>query len=274
MRKQLLSTIAGFLILTFSGTTAFAQLTGIKTIPGDYATIALAVADLNTQGIGAGGVTFNVAPGYTETISAPLSITATGTSGNPIIFQKNGSGTNPVITAYVGTATPGSAAQDGMLNLIGSDYVTIDGINLIDPNITNPATMEYGFAMFKASVTNGCQYNTIKNCVVSLSRVNNASGAAPAVEGSKAIQVMNSLVTAQTTVAVPTAASGTNSYNKFYSNTLQNCNYGIVLIGYAGASPFTLCDYGNDIGGSALATGNSILNYGGAAAATNPASNT
>ncbi len=28
----------------------FAQLTGAKTIPGDYATIALAIADLNTAG--------------------------------------------------------------------------------------------------------------------------------------------------------------------------------------------------------------------------------
>ena len=39
----------------------FAQLSGIKTIPGNYATIAAAVADLNTNGVGTGGVTFNVA---------------------------------------------------------------------------------------------------------------------------------------------------------------------------------------------------------------------
>ncbi|MFZ4520577.1 MAG: T9SS type A sorting domain-containing protein [Bacteroidales bacterium] len=177
-----------------------------------------------------------------------------------------------MITAYTtGTGTPAAAIQDGIWNLIGSDYVTINGIDLLDPNTTNPATMEYGYAMFKASVTNGCQNNTIKNCVVTLSRVNNASGTSPAVDGSRAINVMNSLVTTQTTAATPTSAAGTNSFNMFYSNTLQNCNIGIALIGFAGASPFTLCDTGNDIGGSSVATGNNILNYGGAPLATNPA---
>lgn len=48
----------------------YSQLTGIKTIPGNYATISSAVADLNIQGVGPGGVTFNVAAGYLEQ-SAP-----------------------------------------------------------------------------------------------------------------------------------------------------------------------------------------------------------
>ena len=260
-----------FLIAIAISSLSFAALTGTKTIPGDYASVALAITDLNTQGVGAGGVTFNVAAGYTETLTAPLSITATGTSADQVIFQKSGSGANPLITAYVGISTPGSAIQDGLWNLVGSDYVTIDGIDLYDPNSTNPATMEYGYAMFKASVTDGCHYNTIKNCVVTLSRVNNATGTAPAVDGSRAINVMNSLVSTQTTAVTPTSAAGTNSYNKFYSNTLQNCNIGLAIIGYAAATPFTLGDTGNDIGGTLSTTGNSILNFGGAAAAANPA---
>ncbi|NOU47337.1 MAG: hypothetical protein HOO86_09770 [Bacteroidales bacterium] len=268
MKKLLL-----FLSVLFLWTqSSFGQLTGPKTIPGDYATIAAAITDLNTVGVGAGGVTFNVAAGFTETITAPLSITATGTSGNPIIFQKSGAGANPLITAYTtGTGTPGTAIQDGLWNLVGSDYVTIDGIDLTDPNATNPATMEYGYGLFKASDVDGCQYNTIKNCVVTLNRLNFVSGVSPAVDGSRAINVMNALVTTQTTVLVPTLASGTNSYNMFYTNTLQNCNIGIAIIGYAGATPFTLCDFGNDIGGSSPATGNNIINYGGGTSATNPA---
>jgi hypothetical protein len=31
---------------------------------GDYASISAAVTDLNTMGVGAGGVTFNIAAGY------------------------------------------------------------------------------------------------------------------------------------------------------------------------------------------------------------------
>jgi len=244
MKKLLLLSFALIIVQM-----TFGQLTGTKTIPGDYATIQAAVAALNAQGVGAGGVTFNVASGHTETITAVISLTATGTAANPIIFQKSGGGANPLITANTGTSTPGSAVQDGIWNLVGSDYVTINGIDLYDPNSTNPATMEYGYALFKAAVDNGCKYNTIKNCVVTLSRENNASGSGPSVEGSKAINVINATVDAQTTNVTPTVPEGTNSYNMFYSNTLQNCNYGIVLYGYAAATPFTLGDTGNDAGG-------------------------
>ena len=80
-----------FLLAVFGfSQNSFAQLTGTKTIPGDYATITAAVTDLNTVGVGAGGVTFNVAAGYTETITAGITITATGTAGNTITFQKSG----------------------------------------------------------------------------------------------------------------------------------------------------------------------------------------
>src|SRR6476660_8937313 len=70
--------LAGWLFAT----DANAQLSGTKAIPGDYATIAAAITDLNTAGVGAGGVTFNIAAGYTET-AANITVTATGTSANP-----------------------------------------------------------------------------------------------------------------------------------------------------------------------------------------------
>lgn len=71
-----------FVVSLITGT-AKAQLTGIKTIPGDYPTISAAVNDLNIQGVGNGGVTFHVAAGHTETISSVISLTATGTLGDP-----------------------------------------------------------------------------------------------------------------------------------------------------------------------------------------------
>ena len=264
MRKSFL-----FIISILMTSVLFGQpLTGIKTIPGvvpnGYSSITSAISDLNSQGVGSGGVIFNIAPGYIETLTSTLSIVATGTFTDPIIFQKSGAGINPVITAYgSGVGTPASAIQDGIWNLVGSDYVTIDGIDLVDPNAANPATMEYGYGLFKANATDGCQHNTIKNCVITLNRVNNATGTAPAMDGSRAIQVSNSLATTQTTVLAPTAASGTNSFNGFYSNTLQNCNIGISLSGYAASSPFTLGDTGNDIGGASISTGNTVINFGG-----------
>ncbi|MBK7683916.1 MAG: hypothetical protein IPJ26_16270 [Bacteroidetes bacterium] len=68
---------------------SFAQLTGSKFIPGDYLTVTAAVADLNAQGVGAGGVTFEVTAGYTETLAGRLDITATGTLADPIVFRKD-----------------------------------------------------------------------------------------------------------------------------------------------------------------------------------------
>lgn len=50
-----------FFILLVSCAIVNAQLlTGTKIIPDDYSMIAAAIADLNTQGVGAGGVVFNV----------------------------------------------------------------------------------------------------------------------------------------------------------------------------------------------------------------------
>jgi len=246
-------------------------LTGTKTIPGDYATIAAAITDLNALGVGPGGVTFNVTAGHLETISATLSVTATGTASNPIVFQKSGAGANPLITAYGGgVGTPSTAVQDGILQLVGSDYITIDAIDLTDPNTTNPESMEYGYALYKASATNGCQNITISNCTITLNRVNNAAGSGPAVDGSRGIDVVNATPTAATTTLIITDAAGANSNNKFYSNTIQNCNVGIALIGFADVTPFTFADQNNDAGGASLATGNTIRNYGGGGA-TSPA---
>jgi hypothetical protein len=257
------------------------QVSGTQTLPGTYASFAAFVTDINTNGIGAGGVTLNISAGYTETAPAGgFVITATGTAANPIIIQKSGVGTNPTFTAPAGgTATPASATQDGILAFVGSDFVTLNGLSFEDNNAANPASMEYAIAFFKASATDGCQNNTIQNCSITLPIVNNAAGGGPSVEGSKGIMFINATRTAAATALTITAASGSNSNNRIYSNTITGGNYGIVFVGFAATAgvgpapdPATfLGDLNNDIGGNAVATGNIILNYGGAATATNPA---
>lgn len=275
--KLLRFTLFSFLLLlAFGSYKSKAQaLTGTKTVCSsgcDYTTVALAVADLNTKGVGTGGVVFNISAGHTETLSARLNISATGTVSNTIVFQKSGVGTNPTLTSYVGTATPTSVAPDGMVSITGGDYITIDGVNLTESGANTTATtvMEYGYGLFVSSVSDGAQNNTIKNCTITLNRVQNTTWTV-GHNGSEGIAVHHTTPLAATTAVVPNAASGTHSNNKFYTNTIQNCNAGIALVGYAAPSPYTLGDTGNDVGGSALATGNSILNFGGGASATNPA---
>lgn len=254
--------LSAYNLFVISHGIATAQLTGVKNIPGDYASVSTAVTILNTSGVGAGGVTFNVAAGHVESITSTISVTASGTSGNPVVFQKSGVGANPLIIAYSGgTGTPATALQDGIWAFLGSDHVTIDGIDLSDTNSANPATMEYGIGFFKVSGTNGCQYNTIKNCTITLNRMNNTATVSSAlIDGSVGIQGYNSAKATSLTVIAVTSVTGANSNNTIHSNTIQNCNNGIGLSGFSSA---VFGDSGNDIGGNSFATGNSIVNFGG-----------
>lgn len=251
-------------------------LTGTKTIPGTYSSIQAAVADLNLNGVGTGGVIFNIAAGYTETLTAPILVTATGTVVNPIVFQRDPSttGVNPLITSFTGTQLASSTTTiDAIWSFSGSDYVTINGIDLLDPatNTTATTQMEVGYGFYKVSATNGANSNTVQNCIITLNRNNvTAAAAGPRANatGSVGIEVVNATNTAVGTAITVTSVSGASSNNKFYANTIQNVNFGILLSGFAAASPYTLADLNNDIGGTSLATGNNIINFGGGVGAT------
>jgi hypothetical protein len=231
---------------------ANAQISGNKAIPGDYATISAAIANLNSAGVGAGGVTFNVAAGYTET-AANLTITATGTSANPIVFQKSGTGANPKITADAGTST----TVDGIIKLSGVDYITFDAIDLEDPatNTTTTTQMEWGYAILKASNTNGSQFVTIKNCAVTLQRSRTA--------GIGIYGANHTTISTTALSATGATADVSNSNNKFFSNTINNAYIGIRLEGMSTAAYY---DLNNEIG---VSGGNIITNFGGSSTAAN-----
>jgi trimeric autotransporter adhesin len=229
------------------------QLSGIKNIPGDYATIQLAIADLNLKGVGTGGVIFNVAAGHTESFSSPTAgtITATGTASDTIVFRKSGTGANPLITAGVGT----SATTDGIIKFAGSDYITFDGINLQErsTNITSTTRMEWGFALVKKqniAPFNGCQFIVIKNCKVTLTE-NNAS---------KGIYTANHIATAKIDLAI-TATSDAHNNCKFFNDTVVNCMEPVTLNGFNASAPYGLYDQNNEVG---VGGGNVILTIGGA----------
>ena len=285
MRKSLVSLFASVIVLFCIGT-ATAQISVSVTNPTNttpnlsnlgYTSLANAITALNNVTAMTGPVTFTMTAGTSETapptgliIGSP-SLNAVLSATNTVTFVKGSGAANTTLNAGVGTSTPGSAVPDGILAIVGADYITIDGLTLTDGNASNPATMEFGIGLFKASALDGASNNTIKNCNINLQIINNAAGTAPMVDGSAAIEVVNATNVAATTPLTITTAGGTNSNNKFYTNTINGCNVGIALIGFAGASPFTTCDTGNDIGGTSYAQGNIIYNFGGAAAATNPA---
>jgi hypothetical protein len=278
MKKLLLILIALFL---WAGS-SWAQMTvsvgnntnTTPTLAVSYPSLSLALTDLNAV----------------TAMTGPISLTCSGSETAPSTGFVLGSATlNPVlnaagsnmififgpatINAGVGTnATSNVVAPDGMFKLVGADRVVIDGLTFTDGNSASATVaMEFGLAMFKYSATDGCNYNTVQNCTFNMQRISFATSAAPLVEGAVGIGIYNSLNGSCNAVATPTTTAGANSYNQIYTNTINGGNYGMAVIGYAGSTPFTLCDTGNDIGGASAGTGNQILNYGGGTSTTNPA---
>gem|GEM_PF-1163780 len=243
------------IIFLCTGVVMGVPLTGTRTIPGDYPTIQAAIAALNFNGVGYGGVTFNVSAGTTEIlanssaglISYNCSPSYYSFSSSPVIFQKSGPGPNPVITAF----TPGtSATTDGMIMIAGADYVTFDGIDLQENplNTTPTMQMEWGYAVVKKNTStpvDGCQYVTIKNCTVTLNKANT---------GSIGIHLGNHVFNATGSIYYNTSTDANNGC-KIYGNTISNVYNGIDVEG----NPGTL-DQVNEIG---VTAGNIITNFAG-----------
>lgn len=251
-------TMLAFVLAAFA-VTATAQLTGSKNIPGDYANVAAAVTDLNTQGVGAGGVTFIVADGYTETAPAGgFTITnPTGNgAGNPIVFRRATSvGTRPAFTAS--NALVAGTLTDAIFKIVGTDNITLDGFSMLE-NAANTTTTaasnnmtEFGVALLYATTTNGSQNVTIQNCIIDLNRTyQNTFGVYSNSTHS---------ATTVTTSATATTADGGNSGMKLYSNSITDVNLGIVVVGPTAAADH---NEGLDIGGTLVSTGNSVTDYG------------
>jgi hypothetical protein len=233
---------------------SFAQLSGTYSIPGTpFATIKAAADSLNIVGVGAGGVTFNVAGGHTETVTAPITITATGTAGNPITFQRSSGSANPLVTRTdAGTLTTSTlgGAGDAVIRIEGSDYITF---NLINVAATDQG-IEYGYLTHKPDGINGCQFVTISNCAVSLTK-----GTSAYVAG---IYIGNGTVSTSSAVGVTvSAASGMNSNVTVTGCFIQNVHAGILVRG-------STAYYDSAITIGQSGAGNIIQNFGGGSATT------
>lgn len=253
------------ILLTFAGVQMNAQNVTVTSTSGssttaNYATLAEAITAINGGTIHTGTIVCGVNSDVYTAETAPAGgyeITATGTAANPITFKKLGSGVNPTFTAS--SSLVAGSLNDAIFKIIGGDYITIDGFTMREnPANTVFATAatnnmtEFGVALLLASTTNGAQNNTVQNCVISLDRTyRNTFGI-----------YANARHTASDVITVAEAASpaGSNSNNKFYSNTISNVNLGVALVG---ANLAANMDSGNDAGGASAATGNTFTNWGG-----------
>ncbi|MCB0720931.1 MAG: T9SS type A sorting domain-containing protein [Ignavibacteriae bacterium] len=251
--------IAMFLLLAQSNANAGGGLSGNKTIPGDYPTVASAINDLNGNGVGAGGVTFNIAPGYTETIPAGgykvEIVTNLPTVTSPVVFQRSGAGTNPKLqtdaggSGIIAVTTLGSYG-DAIIELVGTDYITFSNIDFVENYTGTSQTLrtEFGIVMLRRSSTDGCKYVTITGCTILQQQTNTLSLCIAALSRDTAGTTTNA-----------TTISGRHEHISIQGCTLNNSYNGMWFIGSSSSAPYDLYDHFIDVGSI---TGNTLINIG------------
>jgi hypothetical protein len=247
-------------LMTSRPTSNPTALSGSKTIGGgspDYATFRDALLALNTEGVGTGGVTFSVRPGTYGTdggIEKDSIITFSpvynASASNRISFVKE---SGPVTIERLGTIYTGPSqfenGYDYLVGFTGADYITLDGIDVMQK--TGNTGVDVGYFFRNLNAVDGCTNNIVQNTNITLNRAN--APVSNAVIGTYGIL-------STTTTGVPTgggtgatSAAGANSGNKFYNLNIKNSYYGVYLLGTAGFP-----DLGNEIGTTSASTFNVI----------------
>lgn len=201
-------------------------ISGIKTIKnsgGDFRNLTEAVNFLNKNGLGSGGVTFLIESGETFNEPAPISILTTGTSSDRIIFKRNGSGSRPVINV-----TGTEVNYDACIKLSGCDYITFDSLDVRNAGTSVSNYCESGFSFISFSGTNGCQYDTVRNCIIKLDSVCS----------------VNYFTNGVYFQSYATSFTGTNSNNAFLNDSTTYAVTGYYLYGKSITNP----DTGNFVG--------------------------
>ncbi len=218
-----------------------------------YTSLANAVTAVNAVTAMSGPVILTCATGSETAPAGGYNIGSVPTSAtNTITITTAGTVT---LTAF--TPQSSGSINDAVLKLTGSDYFTISGFT-IKENVSNTTTSggtnnmtEFGIALLRNSTTDGAQHNTIQNNIISLNKnYTNTFGIYSNCRHAAATVTSTSEIT---------SVSGSNFDNKVYGNSISNVNYGIWFNGSAVAA---YMDNGNDIGGSSVATGNTITNWG------------
>ena len=142
----------------------------INPVGGDFVSFKDATTALNINGVGTGGVKFLVAAGTTYNESGLIVRTNTSGESNPVAFQKDGAGANPII---YGKKVTGNDTTSVIFLIAGSDYITFDGVDIT----SNPAAINDSVKIMGGyvitnpnSITNGSNHITIKNCKIDIDR--------------------------------------------------------------------------------------------------------
>lgn len=180
---------------------------------GNYTTFTSAIEDINLHGIGAGGLTVNVAAGSVFNEDIPPLVVSGNNISERLIFQKSGVGSNPII---IPTGTE-EVESDAAFTLWGCQWVYITGIDIE----SSSNLLEYGYYICNNDMGDGAQHIEISNCQILIDSADK-----------------NGTAIRQDVWALPTGDSGSNSNNSYHHNTIQ-APMGITLSNlYALETPY------------------------------------
>ncbi|MEO6669820.1 MAG: hypothetical protein ABIN36_10115 [Ferruginibacter sp.] len=230
-------------------------------LAANYGSLALAINALNGITTISGPVIINLNPSNNQTTPAGgfvINFTAVTTAVNTVTIEGSGN----TLTAF--NPQVSGRIYDAIFTILGSDYVTIQNFIMRENPLNATTTVgsnnmtEWGVALLHLSPTNGAQNNTIQNNSISLNKAySNTFG----IYSNTNHNQLDPLTPSQ-----PTSITGANSNNKIYGNAISNVNMGICFVGSLNVN---FMDLGNDIGGTGLATGNTITNWGGISQSAN-----
>lgn len=229
-----------------SGTRTINNLTGMSgtyTVGGttpNYATLALAITDINTRGL-SGSVRLDVRPDLRERVPTGglvlnIQTWACGagrtTSLNTLTIASTSTTAKPILYAATGTATNGSATMDAIFRIIGEDYIFINGLDIRDTSLNTSSTMqaEAGIILLKRNQIDGCKRVVVENCNFRLNKANASTGSVRTGHGSVAFMVTNLLNTSNTSVVNLSSACSHDSIT-FKNNTIAQAYTPILFYG-------------------------------------------
>jgi hypothetical protein len=231
-------------VLTFTPQTV-APMSGTYTVGGtspDFATLSIAAQALNLNGI-SGAVTLNIRSGTYDDIIHLINVAGTS-STNTITIQKE-SGTVTLSPRNGSRSGSSSTTADFVVALLGTDYTTLDGIDIQHNSLNNGSTgnaqFEFGYWLSNFSAGDGAQYNTIKNTHI----VNTTLGSNPTN--------FRGIRTSTGGFVAATSAAGTCSYNTIKNVKIDTTSIAIYLSGQSVTIPdigYTITADGGYSGGN------------------------
>jgi uncharacterized repeat protein (TIGR02543 family) len=186
---------------------------------GTYGTLKAAFDDINAKVVNGDILLTILASGTTETASAVL---------NAVVYEGGPFFTITVKPDVSATPTITGSIAGALVKLNGADHVVFDGSNTAG-GTTRDLTLQNTSAsagaviwMSSLGAGQGCQYDTVKHCVL-------LAGVDQSVAGTETFAILTSGAT------LATSSSGAdNDFNTFLHNDIRKVRWGIFLAGILG----------------------------------------